>query len=885
MPLQPAPPPAADHLTSREADGLGELLAALVLGREPGLADSADAVRATVQLACQREDESARRRGVGLVLAATSGLNKPPLTTLVGGLADLLDARFSDDEALRRLHDELERWVWWYRLPGYALAFALQQVTQRRGSWLHPLACVLYGQAQIALDEDLYLHSIENAYRPLAVMVRDHGQTAYEKPARIAESLLRACWEFHRTWSTDFPYESCNPLADHLYSALTRSRLQDAFPDLDLDRSPREALEMVVAECDSAEFLYWRVLARRFLGLFHAGTGELDAALIDYRLALKDAESAGLDTEIGHLRRLYGFALDEVERFDEAEAVLIRAVDHEQSALLFYWYALSAYRLADVRTHAALDRWQRTRDPALLMSAVRAYQSGREHLSLHLTGSVVPVARAVKVQQMRSYNDNALEIACLAMSAADILAQAEFNGPRESAELLADVAGAAAITEPMDADSFRQSIPGFLRHLGCAPADFEQYLAAVIDENQSRQIYYRNRNMLVIRGRGLQPADVAARLQAIRRDGQILIVIEPGPGLGKIVCLDLESGMCAPYDCELSRDRVRELHGEFSGALAAVARHPQPWRQLDSAVKRLLAGYQEALGPWLDQIARFLDGRAITFFPGRQVAAVPLHALNAGGRTLAEICPVGYGQTLGGFLSLMDRSAQASASEVTMVYDDLGARAFEPLAAAFPGSPSRRVTVMRNPPLDQLAAAVQSAPADQGRARDLFFACHGTFEPEDPVASSLLLHRTDVAIPLADVLARLNLRGWRSVVLGACETGQARSEIAAEYLGLANAFLAAGAAYVVGSLWKAHPLCTSLLFERYFSHLDEADQGPRQALQRAQADLIALTRSELEAWIGDRLPGVSAANLISDLQEHPFAGPAFWAAFSVSGAL
>jgi len=220
-----------------------------------------------------------------------------------------------------------------------------------------------------------------------------------------------------------------------------------------------------------------------------------------------------------------------------------------------------------------------------------------------------------------------------------------------------------------------------------------------------------------------------------------------------------------------------------------------------------------------------------------------------------------------------------------MVYDDRGARAFAPLAAAFPAAPGRTVTVLTNPTLDVLAERVGSAPPEPAPTRDLFFACHGVFSPDDPVASRLLLDRQETVILLADVLARLDLRGWRSVVLGACETGQARSEITSEYLGLTGAFLAAGASYVVGSLWKAHPLATCLLFERYFARLNVDGQGPRQALRLAQLDLIALSRDQLKTWIAEHLPQVAPETLAADLAERPFADPAFWAAFSVSGAL
>jgi len=97
------------------------------------------------------------------------------------------------------------------------------------------------------------------------------------------------------------------------------------------------------------------------------------------------------------------------------------------------------------------------------------------------------------------------------------------------------------------------------------------------------------------------------------------------------------------------------------------------------------------------------------------------------------------------------------------------------------------------------------------------------------------------------------------VVLSACDG--AGTEVPGEgLLGLARAFLEAGARSVVASLWSVDDEATGSLMEAYYAALGEGAGAP-EALRRAQ---VATLRS--------RRPGVSLAN------------PFFWAAFVHVGA-
>ena len=112
----------------------------------------------------------------------------------------------------------------------------------------------------------------------------------------------------------------------------------------------------------------------------------------------------------------------------------------------------------------------------------------------------------------------------------------------------------------------------------------------------------------------------------------------------------------------------------------------------------------------------------------------------------------------------------------------------------------------------------------------MHLACHGMFRADNPMFSSLKLH--DGWLMAADVV-RIDLKG-ALVTLSACES--ARSEVVAgdELIGLARAFLGAGAATLVASLWLAQDDTTALLMDKWYEHLRD---GTRRAAALRSAQL------------------------------------------------
>ena len=135
------------------------------------------------------------------------------------------------------------------------------------------------------------------------------------------------------------------------------------------------------------------------------------------------------------------------------------------------------------------------------------------------------------------------------------------------------------------------------------------------------------------------------------------------------------------------------------------------------------------------------------------------------------------------------------------------------------------------------------------------------------------------------------------VAVSACESGISdlgqRSD---EFFGLPMALLAGGASAVVGTEWPAVDFATALLVDRFYAlHLGGQEfRSPAAALRTAQlwlrdASAETLRAYVTQAFIEKRVSSADAAWLRDQVlgpyppNTRPFADPAFWANFTVTG--
>jgi CHAT domain-containing protein len=138
---------------------------------------------------------------------------------------------------------------------------------------------------------------------------------------------------------------------------------------------------------------------------------------------------------------------------------------------------------------------------------------------------------------------------------------------------------------------------------------------------------------------------------------------------------------------------------------------------------------------------------------------------------------------------------------------------------------------------DATASALKSAARAGGPL--LHIATHGRIDSNRPRLSALALTAdpaasTGAAFSLLDIL-NLQLHS-RLVVLSACDTSRGRLLPGEGVLGLAQAFMQAGAPSVVASFWRVQDDATAAFMQKFYEHLISGRMTASAALRRAQLD-------------------------------------------------
>jgi CHAT domain-containing protein len=189
-------------------------------------------------------------------------------------------------------------------------------------------------------------------------------------------------------------------------------------------------------------------------------------------------------------------------------------------------------------------------------------------------------------------------------------------------------------------------------------------------------------------------------------------------------------------------------------------------------------------------------------------------------------------------------------------------------------------------------------------ANCLHFSCHGTFNPNSPLESALLLNedeanQEDGKLTLGEIF-ELSLNHCRLVTLSACETGLTDiNSLSDEYIGLPSGFLYAGSPSIVSSLWTVSDLSTTFLMIEFYKNLIQQGEPVAIALKKAQNWLRNLTVDEFDILIeqfkpqldriysqlpmGLRIISQESIKQIRQCTPHPFANPYYWAAFTAIG--
>ena len=197
--------------------------------------------------------------------------------------------------------------------------------------------------------------------------------------------------------------------------------------------------------------------------------------------------------------------------------------------------------------------------------------------------------------------------------------------------------------------------------------------------------------------------------------------------------------------------------------------------------------------------------------------------------------------------------------------------------------------------LPEEAATAKAIAQGLPGATHLHLACHGGFNPNEPLDSALYLSGED-RLTLRDLLdGNLDLSSQRLAVLSACQTGITEFEqVPDEVIGLPAGFLQAGIPGVVATLWPVNDQSTAVLVAEFYRLLLAERQDPATALARARGFLRDATAQDLAQWFERRYDDSGATDLAAyeaatDLRSHPapadrpYADPVYWAGFVYSG--
>lgn len=268
---------------------------------------------------------------------------------------------------------------------------------------------------------------------------------------------------------------------------------------------------------------------------------------------------------------------------------------------------------------------------------------------------------------------------------------------------------------------------------------------------------------------------------------------------------------------------LRRLDAQWDRLGAGVEIPERHMILLEKSARRILSTLYDMLARPLEG---FIEGANLIIVPHGPLHQTPFHALFDGERYLIDRFEISYAPSARVFSLCHERTPRAMDSVLAMGVADkrmpASVREARAVARLFPETDAlvgEHATV----------AALEEGASGSGA---LHLACHGMFRSDNPMFSSLKLH--DAWLKAADVVG-LDLAG-ATVALSACETGRSQVVGGDEVLGLTRAFLGAGAATLLVSLWLAHDETTASLMTRWYEKL-LGGESPAKALRDAQLEV------------------------------------------------
>ncbi len=353
-------------------------------------------------------------------------------------------------------------------------------------------------------------------------------------------------------------------------------------------------------------------------------------------------------------------------------------------------------------------------------------------------------------------------------------------------------------------------------------------------------------------------------------EGQPLVYITTAPGGGVALVVSRSPGSAdasvetVPLD-EFSEERLQEhlkiwfdaYEGWQKALHDANLDYDQAEKKWFNAIDYVTDQlWQDVAGP-IYAALHSIKPYQVFLIPTGMLALLPLHAAwrDKGGcrEYLQDLLPVSYIPSARA-LAYARRIAGAAGSEGLLAIEKPGPAKAIDLSSSH-AEVSAISSLFKKPQILEHEKATRAAVLQALPKSDVaHFSCHGGANWSDPEISGLIMANDEI-LTIKD-LFELHLAGARLASLSACETGIPGTKLPDEVVSLPSAFIRAGFAGAIGSLWTVRDDSTAILMTSFYKLWREKGMPPAQALAEAQRELRAQEKFQ-----------------------HPF----YWAAFYMTG--
>jgi CHAT domain-containing protein/tetratricopeptide (TPR) repeat protein len=395
-----------------------------------------------------------------------------------------------------------------------------------------------------------------------------------------------------------------------------------------------------------------------------------------------------------------------------------------------------------------------------------------------------------------------------------------------------------------------------------------------------------------------------------------LIYLDPTP-YGTLILSVIDRGGELTFEADFldtpsSHDVLMALMlGDFqeqsqpTSFLAATSSRPRDEEHFHRALKYLTLTLGEWVGRPLASRLKDLAVPGATLVPCGPISLAPLHALRwqTGEDSVCLLDLLDLRDAASATLqaACIDRVREREGAEQTLVAignpdlgdpeGDLPAADAEVKEIVRHFAPKQARCATRDAATAEFLAA--AAPA----ATHVHLACHGESSMFPEEEAKVFLADAELSAP---ELVTLGL-GARLTVISACETAVfGIAHLPDEAFSLGTAFLAAGSAGAIATLWSIDDVATAMLMTRFYEEMFERGLAPAGALRSAQLWLRDLKQDDEAAFLAEhpaleaeyrrrceqgRRPGRRGGLENSPAaSSRPYSAPEFWAPFVAFGA-